>query len=525
MADNLNKKYNEVLEIIDRRLIPDEAAKKARGEVFTPLRLAREMLLGIRKSSINTGKIEIWGIKDDTFIDDDESDRIGGVPLEILRDSESTFLDPSNGIGNFPIVTFYILDYQLNKHGKNKKFRGEENTKKRQEHIVKNMLFMIELNKGNVNTSIKIFKLITNAKPNICCANTLKMTDEKLMSYFGVNRFDVVMGNPPFQEEGKGGDNKLYLLFMKYSNTLLKPKGYILFVVPSSSLEYLKLDKKKDIIDKKYNIIFVNKTDKYLKTFFPNVGSTFVYFLYNDDIYKDTLLLTYINDTFDLQKINFFEDNIVSKIDSEIFKLIFDDKINYPFKDFDFGKGEGRRIRQEHIDNGTIRNIPSNEFKYKIIKTINKGFPWPPENGNFYYFNKKDIHYEKDKIVFSKSGDLMPTLDTTHQWTYSDNFKYILCDNNCKQLEILFKSPLIDYIIKIKKTSGFADNSLFDRLGHIKRINLDKIKDNDDIYKELHIEKYKEHIEFKRARKNTTSKNKKPKGGYISRRLTRKKYL
>jgi hypothetical protein len=59
MADNLNKKYNEVLEIIDRRLIPDEAAKKARGEVFTPLRLAREMILGIRKSSIKTGKIEI----------------------------------------------------------------------------------------------------------------------------------------------------------------------------------------------------------------------------------------------------------------------------------------------------------------------------------------------------------------------------------------------------------------------------------------------------------------------------------
>ena len=46
------KRYNSILDIIDKRLIPDDVAKGIRGEVFTPLNLVREMLFGIKKSSI-----------------------------------------------------------------------------------------------------------------------------------------------------------------------------------------------------------------------------------------------------------------------------------------------------------------------------------------------------------------------------------------------------------------------------------------------------------------------------------------
>jgi hypothetical protein len=193
------KRYNNVLDIIDKRLIPNEAAKKARGEVFTPLALVREMLFGLSKSALAAGKIEIWGI-DATgrCIGGDEADRVGGIPLEVWRDPTTKWLDPANGIGNFPVVTFYMLDYQLGEHGP-AELRGDSNKKKRRGHIVKNMLYMIELNKGNVNTSRKIFEqIVPGVTANICCADTLSMTDEKLLDVFGINRFDVVMGNPPF---------------------------------------------------------------------------------------------------------------------------------------------------------------------------------------------------------------------------------------------------------------------------------------------------------------------------------------
>ena len=194
------KRYNSILDIIDKRLIPDERAKKDRGEVFTPLNLVREILFGIRKTPIQTnGETEIWGIdKNGKFFDDNEDDRVGGIPLSFWRDPDTKWLDPANGIGNFPVVAFYMLDYQLGKHGA-KEFKGDENKIKRRRHIVKNMLYMIELDKGNVNTSRKIFeKIVPGVTANICCANTLEMTDEKLKREFGVSKFHVVMGNPPF---------------------------------------------------------------------------------------------------------------------------------------------------------------------------------------------------------------------------------------------------------------------------------------------------------------------------------------
>ena len=162
MGDKSKDRYNSILEIIDKRLIPDEDAKKARGEVFTPLYMVREMLYGVKKSSMGKdGKPVVWGVNEtDGFFDDDEDDRIGGIPLTIFRDANTTWLDPANGIGNFPVVAFYMLDYQLGKHGKQSHLKGESNREKRRKHIVENMLFMIELNKGNVNTSRKIFKMI-----------------------------------------------------------------------------------------------------------------------------------------------------------------------------------------------------------------------------------------------------------------------------------------------------------------------------------------------------------------------------
>lgn len=243
MADDSSKKYNTVLEIIEKRLIPDQEAKKARGEVFTPLTLVRQMLYGVKKSSVGKEpKPVIWGFDEKTgeFSDDDEKDRIGGIPLEMFRNADTTWLDPANGIGNFPVVAFYMLDYQLGKHGNDPSLKGSKNTVKRRKHIVENMLYMIELNKGNVNTSRKIFKLIVpDATSNVCCANTLTMTDAKLQSAFEVNRFDVVMGNPPFQAfqkaDGKrGGGDELYMKFVKNSLELLIPNGYLVFVHPPS---------------------------------------------------------------------------------------------------------------------------------------------------------------------------------------------------------------------------------------------------------------------------------------------------
>lgn len=222
-----------VLEIIERRLIPNEEAKKARGEVFTPLNLVRELLYGIKKSAAEGGEIKVWGVdENNNIIDDDESDRIGGIPLEVWRNPNTKWLDPANGIGNFPFVAFHMLDYQLSKHGPSK---YRTNAARRRKHIVHKMLYMIEIDRGNVNTSLKIFEqLAPGVQPNVCCADTIKMTDDDLIREFGVNRFDVVMGNPPFNtpRETKGQTGILWDKFIVSFLGRLVPTGALVFITP-----------------------------------------------------------------------------------------------------------------------------------------------------------------------------------------------------------------------------------------------------------------------------------------------------
>lgn len=223
-----------ILEIIESRLIPDEQAKKARGEVFTPLNLVRELLYGLRKSDFDEGYMLPWGVdKDGNIAEDDEDDRIGGLPLELWRDPDTKWLDPANGIGNFPFVAFHMLDYQLKHHGI--KGSNEWTDGERRKHIVGNMLYMIEIDRGNVNTSVKIFRqLVPGFTANVYCGDTLKLDVGKI---WGVEKFDVVMGNPPFQAPvlGKHFAGKIPHIwdkFVRLSIRVLNNDGFLAFITP-----------------------------------------------------------------------------------------------------------------------------------------------------------------------------------------------------------------------------------------------------------------------------------------------------
>jgi hypothetical protein len=103
-----------------------------------------------------------------------------------------------------------------------------KNEKLRSKHIIENMLYMIELNKDNVNVSKKIF----GKNANIYCKSFLDIDVEELT---GVKTFNIIMGNPPFQEK-KDGNQKtrsLWNLFTLKSIDTLSKDGYLAFIHPS----------------------------------------------------------------------------------------------------------------------------------------------------------------------------------------------------------------------------------------------------------------------------------------------------
>jgi len=53
-----------------------------------------------------------------------------------------------------------------------------------------------------------------------------------------MNKFDVVIGNPPYQDGNKvGGDNKIYNQITKKAISLLKTDGILCFITPTSVLK------------------------------------------------------------------------------------------------------------------------------------------------------------------------------------------------------------------------------------------------------------------------------------------------
>ena len=184
---------------IEKYLPVREEKKNKNGEVFTPISLIEEML--------------------------------EKLPANVWNNPELKWLDPANGIGNFPMVVYRKLLDKLPKIHKDL-YSTEQGKKK---HIIEKMLYMVELDVANVEISGRIF----GKNANISCGSFLE--DKWINDFNGIDKFDIIIGNPPFQPEkteqdkrqGGHGGKKLWDKFIVKSLELLAPNGFLGFITPS----------------------------------------------------------------------------------------------------------------------------------------------------------------------------------------------------------------------------------------------------------------------------------------------------
>lgn len=201
----------EIQNTIEKYLPVRDDKKHKNGEVFTPVSLIKEML--------------------------------DKLPSNVWTNPNLKWLDPANGIGNFPMVVYQKLLEKLPD-----KYSGENgsysNEKEKKMHIIKNMLYMVELDSSNIKISRRIF----GKDANISCANFLEQEAKWKRDFNGVDKFDIIIGNPPFQNERVGdtpqGGNDLYPIFFVKSFNLLNNDGYLSFINPA---KWRAPDKKGDL--------------------------------------------------------------------------------------------------------------------------------------------------------------------------------------------------------------------------------------------------------------------------------------
>lgn len=392
---------NKVLTIIHKHLTPKKVEKEKHGAVFTPISIIQNMLDHLPKS--------IWS------------------------DPDMTFLDPANGIGNFPIVAFYKLDEGLKNIIKNEE--------ERRKHIIEKMLFMIEIQSNNTRITKNIFeKLCKGCKPNIWTTDSLKITQQSLTTHGWPTTFDIIMGNPPYQQGGTHQSGTvIWPAFIEIFINFINKNGYLLFINGQGYREYAY----GSILElmKNYNLTNIN----ILGNVFPGINYPVDFFvLKNNKNYTKTLIA---NESLKLSsEINIRNLIVIPNYGWDIFERWNTNKL--PRLTF---------IRTHETSTTKLKKISTNKknstYKYPIITKINKN----PITTNILYSKIAHPLQNELKILTAFGSDLYPFIDKG-EYGFSENVFAIEC-KNIKEANIILQylnEPIIKCLYNALKIGTYA---------------------------------------------------------------------
>eukprot|EP00873_Tetraselmis_striata_P033994 jgi/Tetstr1/454258/TSEL_041177.t1 len=157
------------------------------GEIYTPVELAERML--------------------------------DALPPSVWRQRRSRWLDPAGGFGVFPVLAFFRFMEGL--------AGVMPSERERRRHIVGNILHVVELDPDNAANARRLLRRVGGgAAPQVHQADFLTWAPAGA-------RFDVVMGNPPYNARGLNKGGALWVRFVRKSvDAHLSAAGWLLMVHP-----------------------------------------------------------------------------------------------------------------------------------------------------------------------------------------------------------------------------------------------------------------------------------------------------
>ncbi len=224
----------ELLELINECLKPKEIEKKRLGEVYTPMSFINDYMLK---------DLELYYKK--------------RYNKNIFEDEHLKWGDTTVGMGNFMVAIYYkLMDGLKNKI---------PNEKDRKKHIIENMLFMAEYNKKNCFVIKQIFNINNEYKLNLYEGDSLQLDIQK---EFGLKKFDIIIGNPPYNEEFKGLNGYAPALYNKFTEYYIEKCDLLYFVIPSRWFSGGRgLDKFRKMMLSRSDIVYIKHFDDARKIF------------------------------------------------------------------------------------------------------------------------------------------------------------------------------------------------------------------------------------------------------------------
>lgn len=383
-----------------------DVEKKKFGEVMTPISLVNDML--------------------DT------------LPTEVWSNPNLKWLDPCNGVGIFPSVIVERLMEGLKTY--------EDDEELRYKHIVENMLYVCELQTKNLFLHLCAFDPKDEYELNVFNGSFLgEEFNQHCKNIWGVEKFDIVVGNPPYQElkEGNKKSQPLWHIFVQKSISILNENMYLCMVHPSG---WRNIDGVfRGVFESFMNmdILYLNLNDfnQGKKTF--GVGTNYDYYCVRNSFTKE--LISKVIDT----------DNLENQLDLKTFSFI-------PNGDFEFinsllAKDGEERVNLLHsfskyeIRNDYVSSTKTDEFKLPCVYSITQ-----KDGVKLFYSNVDKGHFGEKKVIWSNGLGTYPVIDITGEYGLTQ-FSYALVDTE-ENLQKISNTMSSDRFLKMMSYIKFTNN-------------------------------------------------------------------
>ena len=407
----------ELSKLIDKYLIPHELEKKQNAEVSTPFQLRQEMLDTITKY----GDCNFWK-----------------TPKKVF--------EPCAGKGGFllDVIDRFMVGLE----------DEEKDSEKRYKLIVEECLYWSELNPVNVFICKLLLDPYGKYRLNYHEGNTLELNIGKKWEGRVGKGFDLVVGNPPYQQKQdnkgkKGGGDLLWNKFVTISlDQWVKSKGFLVYVHPSgwrkpesSKSKYTGMFKRMTT-ENQLLYLEIHDTKDGTKTF--QCGTRYDWYILKKTLCSEKTTIRCQEGKhyrLDMRNWNFLPN---SRFDS-VYKLLKTDK-----------EEEKCPIIQSMSYYETRKKWMSSketeEYKYPCIHST-------PKNGVRYYYSSRNDngHFGVPKVIFGETGIYNAIVDMEAKYGMTQNSMGIPIDNEQtgKQMKMVLQSKEFRGVLESCSWSNF----------------------------------------------------------------------